>query len=79
MVILKTELASQLSVTKCTKLTVSADLYSPSNLSFFVPGVYCDELVTDTDRQLIRREMLHIQINDIAILFNAHLNRQYSC
>lgn len=36
-------------------------------------GVYCDELVTDTDRQLFGGEVLHIHINDKAILFHAHL------
>lgn len=37
-------------------------------------AVYCDEIITNADRQLIRGEMLHIHINDIAILFQAHLN-----
>lgn len=44
-----------------------------SDLSVFMFGVYCDELVTDTDRQLFRGEVLHIQINDKAIPFHAHL------
>lgn len=37
-------------------------------------GVYRDELVTDTDRQLFGGEVLHIQINDKAIPFDAHLS-----
>lgn len=77
MVILGTELTSQLTV---YKLVISAYLYSPSisNLSFFMLAVYCDELITDVDRQLLRWKMLHIQINDVTILFHAHLYRQYN-
>lgn len=57
----------------CTPLT------SSSNLSGFMSGVYCDELVINTNRQLLRWEMLHIQIDDVAVLLGAHLDKQYSC
>lgn len=79
-VILKAKLVTLIkSVTKSTLFSISADFYCSSDLSVFMLSVYCDELITDTDRQLIRGEILHVQINDIAILFYAHLQRKHSC
>lgn len=57
----------------CTSLTPS------SNLSGFVFGMYCDELIINTNRQLLRWEMLHIQIDDVAVLLGTHLDKQYNC
>lgn len=46
-----------------------------TDLSGFVPGVYCDELFVDTHRQLLGWEMLHIQVDDVAVLLCAHLDK----
>lgn len=42
-------------------------------LSVFVFGVDRDEVVPDSDGQLVRGEVLYVQVNDKTILFNAHL------
>lgn len=44
-----------------------------THLSAFVLPVNSDELVRDVDGQLIGGEVLHIQVNHIAVLLQAHL------
>lgn len=51
----------------------SGDSLSHSDQSLLMFGMHCDEVVTDADRQLIRGEMLHVQMNDVAIFLQMHL------
>ena len=58
----------------CPFVNVCVCLCVCSDLSFLVPGMYSDDVFIDVDVDLLRREMLHIQINHVSILLGAHLH-----